>query len=97
MDLTLPSVGKHKLRSQGEHHRYNPQTIHLLQRATREDNYELFQEYTRCVDDEHAGTLRSCMDFAFPRQGVPLEEVEPVDSIVRRFKTVAMSYGSISQ
>lgn len=97
VDLTLPSVGKHKLRSQGEHHRYNPQTIHLLQRATREDNYELFQEYTRCVDDEHAGTLRSCMDFAFPRQGVPLEEVEPVDSIVRRFKTGAMSYGSISQ
>ena len=96
-DLSLPSVGKHKLRSQGEHHRYDPETIHLLQRATREDNYTLFKEYTRRVDDERTGALRSCMEFVFPEQGVPLEEVEPVESIVRRFKTGAMSYGSISQ
>mgnify|MGYP003369863827 CR=1 FL=1 len=97
VDLSLPSVGKHKMRIQGEHHRYDPETIHLLQRATRENNYSLFKEYTQRVDDERTGALRSCMEFVFPKQGIPLEEVEPVESIVRRFKTGAMSYGSISQ
>ena len=96
-DLTLASPGRHKLRSGGETHRYNPQTIHLLQKATREGSYELFQEYTKLVDAEQTGYLRSLMEFAYPEHGVPLEEVEPVESIVRRFKTGAMSYGSISQ
>ncbi len=96
-DLTLASPGRHKLRSGGETHRYNPQTIHLLQKATREGSYELFQEYTKLVDAEQTGYLRSLMDFSYPEHGVPLEEVEPVESIVRRFKTGAMSYGSISQ
>ena len=96
-DLTLPSIGRHKLRSQGEEHRYNPQTIHLLQRATRENNYEMFREYTKLIDAENTGYLRSLMEFNYPEQGVPIDEVESVDSIVRRFKTGAMSYGSISQ
>ena len=96
-DLSLSSTGRHKLRSGGETHRYNPQTIHLLQKATREGSYDLFREYTKLADAEKTGYLRSLMDFRFPEQGVPIDEVESVDSIVRRFKTGAMSYGSISQ
>lgn len=96
-DLTLSSMGRHKMRSQGEEHRYNPQTIHLLQQSTKEGNYKRFCEYTKLADSENTGYLRSLMDFAYPEVGVPLEEVEPVDSIVKRFKTGAMSYGSISQ
>ncbi|OUN25398.1 glutamate synthase large subunit [Pseudoflavonifractor sp. An85] len=97
VDLTLPSVGRHKMRSQGEEHRYNPQTIHLLQQSTRTGDYRLFQQYTAQVDQERYGTLRSLMEFNYPEQGVPLDEVESVESIVTRFKTGAMSYGSISQ
>ena len=96
-DLTLDSVGRHKSRSQGEEHRYNPETIHLLQESTRRGDYEMFKEYTHLVDREESGYLRSLMDFRYPEEGVPLEEVESVDSIVQRFKTGAMSYGSISQ
>ncbi|MGN1314785.1 MAG: glutamate synthase large subunit [Lachnospiraceae bacterium] len=96
-DLTLTSMGRHKMRAQGETHRYNPQTIHLLQQATKEGDYEKFKEYTRLVDQEETGYLRSLMDFNFPEKGVPLKEVESEESIVKRFKTGAMSYGSISQ
>ena len=96
-DLTLSSLGRHKMRSQGEEHRYDPKTIHLLQQSTREGSYEKFEEYTRLVDSENTGYLRSLMDFNYPREGVPLEEVESVESIVKRFKTGAMSYGSISE
>ncbi len=96
-DLTLSSAGRHKMRSQGEQHRYNPQTIHLLQQSVREGSYEKFVEYTRLVDGENTGYLRSLMDFAWPGAGVPIEEVESAESIVKRFKTGAMSYGSISQ
>ena len=97
VDLTLDSIGRHKERSQGEEHRYNPQTIHALQTATREGDYALFKKYTEMVDREETGYLRSLMDFNYPEQPIPLEEVESVDSLVRRFKTGAMSYGSISQ
>lgn len=96
-DLNLDSVGRHKLRSAGEKHRYNPQTIHLLQQASQGGDYRLFKEYTHLVDQEDSGYLRSLMDFNYPQNGVPIEEVESVDSIVTRFKTGAMSYGSISQ
>ena len=96
-DLTLESVGRHSFRSQGEHHRYNPATIHLLQQSVWQDDYTMFQEYTGQIDKEETGYLRSLMDFRYPKEGVPIEEVESVDSIVRRFKTGAMSYGSISQ
>ena len=85
------------MRSGGEEHRYNPATIHMLQKATRDGNYEEFKQYTQMVDKEETGYLRSLMDFVYPEKGVKLEEVESVDSIVRRFKTGAMSYGSISQ
>ncbi len=97
VDLTLDSLGRHKSRSQGEEHRYNPETIHLLQESTRRGDYEMFKQYTSLVNQEESGYLRSLMDFKYPGEGVPLEKVESVDSIVKRFKTGAMSYGSISQ
>ncbi|MCD7765898.1 MAG: glutamate synthase subunit alpha, partial [Lachnospiraceae bacterium] len=96
-DLTLDSMGWHKSRSGGEHHRYNPCTIHLLQESTRTGNYQMFKEFTELVNQEESGCIRNTMDFIYPEQGVPIDEVESVDSIVKRFKTGAMSYGSISQ
>ena len=97
MDLTLDSIGRHKMRSGGEEHRYNPATIHMLQKSTRMGDYGMFKEYTKMVDEERSGNLRSLMDFNFPEKGIPIEEVESVEDIVKRFKTGAMSYGSISQ
>ena len=85
------------MRSQGEKHRYNPQTIHLLQQSAWTGDYSLFKEYTKLVDQEQSGYLRSLMDFAYPSSEISIDEVESVDSIVKRFKTGAMSYGSISQ
>ena len=93
------SIGTHKARSNQEEHLYNPETIHLLQQATWRDDYNLFKQYTSCLNEEHKHvTLRSTLDFRFADDGgIPLEEVESVESIMRRFKTGAMSYGSISQ
>ncbi len=97
-DLTLDSSGRHKMRSGGDAHLYNPATIHLLQEATKRGDYSLFKEYTRLVNEEEKGAnIRGLMDFHFPKKGIPLEEVESADSIVTRFKTGAMSYGSISK
>lgn len=96
-DLTLGSLGRHKMRSQGEKHRYNPQTIHMLQQATREGDYDKFTTYTAMVDAEETGYLRSLMDFNYPENGIDISEVESEESIVKRFKTGAMSYGSISE
>ena len=97
VNLELTALGRHKERSQGERHRYNPQTIHKLQQATREGSYEKFKEYTAMVNAEKTGYLRSLLEFSAPEAGVPLEEVEDERSIVMRFKTGAMSYGSISE
>ncbi|MCR5398423.1 MAG: glutamate synthase large subunit [Lachnospiraceae bacterium] len=96
-DMTLNSVGRHKMRAQGEQHRYNPKTIHMLQTATREGDYEKFKLYTSMVDREETGYLRSLMDFNYPDQGISIDEVESEADIVKRFKTGAMSYGSISE
>ena len=98
VDTTLDSVGKHKYKSGGEEHLYNPQTIHMLQQSTRRGDYEMFKQYTEMVDEEGKKiNLRGQLDFNFPKKSVPLDEVESVDSIVTRFKTGAMSYGSISK
>ncbi|MCF0133627.1 MAG: glutamate synthase large subunit [Blautia sp.] len=96
-DLTLDSVGAHKSRSQGEEHRYNPATIHLLQQSTWTGSYDLFKEYTAKVDAEGHGNLRGLLDFKYADTPLSLDEVESVEDIVKRFKTGAMSYGSISQ
>ena len=97
-DLTLDSKGRHKMRSGADVHLYNPATIHLLQESTKRGDYNLFKQYTDLVNsEERDANIRGLMDFNFPKKGVPIEEVESVDSIVTRFKTGAMSYGSISK
>ncbi len=100
-DSTLDTVGAHQLRSgpDKEDHMYNPLTIVTLQRAVQSGDYGIFKQYTAMVDDEtKPHTLRGLLDFVkSPDGGIPIEEVEPVSEIVKRFKTGAMSYGSISQ
>ena len=100
IDITLDSSGDHKLRSGSDKddHLYSPETIITLQKATREGSYELFKKYTDLVDSEVPHTLRGLLEMKFDENGgIPLDEVESVESIVKRFKTGAMSYGSISQ
>lgn len=97
-DTTLDSEGAHKMRSGKEEHLYNPQTIHLLQLATHTGDYNTFKEYTALVNkEEGVKNLRGLMDIKFPKKEINIDQVESVDSIVKRFKTGAMSYGSISK
>ena len=97
-DVTLDSIGHHQMRSGADEHLYNPETIHLLQESTRRGDYELFKEYTKSVNKEDSiKNLRGLMDFNYAAKPLPIEEVEDVDTIVTRFKTGAMSYGSISK
>ncbi len=101
VDTTLDSVGNHKLRRgpNCEDHLYNPETIVALQEATQKGDYGRFKEYTALVDSvEKPHTLRALLKIDYDKSSaIPIEEVEGVDSIVRRFKTGAMSYGSISE
>ena len=100
IDITLDSSGDHKLRSGNDKddHLYSPETIIALQRATREGDYEKFKQYTKLVDSDVPHTLRGLLELKFDENGgIPLDEVEPIENIVKRFKTGAMSYGSISQ
>ncbi|MGF1453246.1 MAG: glutamate synthase large subunit [Opitutales bacterium] len=94
----LDAGGMYQWRKDGEYHLFNPQTIHLLQKATRTGSYETFKQYSGMIDNQAANlaTLRGMMGFRKKRHPVPLEEVEPVESIMKRFKSGAMSYGSIS-
>ncbi len=96
---TLDVGGEWQWRKNGEHHLFNPHTIHLLQKATRTGNFKTFQQYSRMVNDqsEKIGTLRGLLKFKGGSGPIPVEEVESVEEICRRFKTGAMSYGSISQ
>ena len=94
----IESRGSHKFRSGKEEHLYNPQTIHLLQSATRTGSYDMFKQYSRLITEEmNPVSIRALLDFNFPETAVPLSEVESAESIVKRFKTGAMSYGSISE
>lgn len=95
----LDSGGVFQFKPDGEEHMYNPETIHIFQRAVREGSYDLYNEYKQKLqgEDVEKYTLRSMMDFVSQRQPVNLNEVEPVERIVQRFKTGAMSYGSISE
>ena len=90
--------GEYQWRREGEHHLFNPETVYRLQHATRSGRYDLFKEYTQAVDDQSKvlTTLRGLFQFAPDRTPISIDEVEPVSSIVQRFSTGAMSYGSIS-
>ena len=97
---TLPVGGEYQWRREGEPHLFDPETVFRLQHATRSGRMDIFRQYTARVDDqsERLMTLRGLFRFAEgARPPVPLEEVEPVSEIVKRFSTGAMSYGSISQ
>lgn len=96
-DNTLESGSNFQWRKTGEHHAFNPSTIHTLQWACRQGNYQLFKKYSEMANEERVGFLRHLFSFNSSRQALPIDEVESVDSIVRRFKTGAMSFGSISK
>jgi glutamate synthase (NADPH/NADH) large chain len=96
----LDGGGEYQWRREGEYHLFNPETVFRLQHSTRTKRYAIFKEYTKLVDDqsEHLATLRGMFRFKEgSRPPVPIDEVEPVSSIVKRFATGAMSYGSISK
>ena len=99
INMELADSGAHKFRSGKEEHLFNPQTIHLFQKACWTNDYSAFKQFTSTVDNMGADGvhLRSLLDFNYaPDGGIPLEEVEPVSSIVKRFKGAAMSYGALS-
>ncbi|WP_028784359.1 glutamate synthase large subunit [Thalassobacillus devorans] len=94
----LEAGDEFQYRENGEDHQYNPHTIHLLQHACRSNNYDLFKEYSQLLTDERNNlqSLRGLLKFK-KRRSIPIEEVESVDDICKRFKTGAMSFGAISQ
>ena len=91
--------GQYQWRQDGEYHMYNPETIHKLQYSTRTNNYKIFKEYSALMDStsQKLCTLRGLLDLKFADQPIPIDEVEPVESIMKRFATGAMSFGSISK
>ena len=94
----LQPGGRYKWSAGAEHHLFNPESIHRLQKAVRSGNYATYKAYAELVNDQsqQLSTLRGLLDLK-PGEAVPLAEVEPVEGLLRRFKTGAMSYGSISQ
>jgi glutamate synthase domain-containing protein 2/glutamate synthase domain-containing protein 1/glutamate synthase domain-containing protein 3 len=94
----LPVGGLYQWRSEGEAHLFTPEAIHHLQKAARTGSFEVYKAYARLIDDQSKNrcTLRSLLDFK-PNTSIPIEEVEPAENIMKRFKTGAMSYGSISK
>jgi glutamate synthase (ferredoxin) len=95
----LDPGGQYQWRADGEYHLFNPQTVHKLQIACRTNNYDVFKEYSELVNERsrNVATLRGLMDLKVAETPIPIDEVEPVEEIVKRFKTGAMSYGSISK
>lgn len=93
----LESGSDYQWRSNGEHHAFNPKTIHTLQTATRKNDYGLYRMYAEMANEERIGFLRNLFQFNSTNPSIALEDVEPVESIVKRFKTGAMSFGSISK
>ncbi|MFF2484721.1 glutamate synthase large subunit [Paenibacillus sp. NPDC058071] len=95
----LDSGGEYQWRKDGEDHLFSPQTIHTLQMASRANDYKLYKKFSNLVqgEDKKFMTLRSLLQFKDGQQSVPLEEVESIESIFKRFKTGAMSFGSISK
>jgi len=99
VNTELDAGGQYQWRDNGEHHLFNPQTIHKLQTACRLGSEKIYREYAELINNQAKNlcTLRGLLDFKFTDKPLPIEEVESVESIVKRFKTGAMSYGSISQ
>jgi glutamate synthase (ferredoxin) len=91
--------GQYQWRAEGEYHMYNPETVHKLQYSTRTNNYRIFKEYSALMDStsQKLCTLRGLLDFKYADQPLPMNEIEPVESIMKRFATGAMSFGSISK
>src|SRR5207245_2700924 len=96
---TLDTGGQYQYRREGEYHLFNPETVHKLQYACRSNNYQVFKQYSELVNNQarRLCTLRGLFELKFADKPIPIEEVEPVESIMRRFKSGAMSYGSISK
>jgi len=96
-EVNIDQGGNYQWRARGEHHTLNPETIHLLQQATRRGDYTIFKEYSKAIhaQEDSLNTIRGTMEFA-QSESIPIEEVEPVSEIVKRFFTGAMSFGSIS-
>ena len=94
----LEAGGRYQWRADGEHHLFNPESIHRLQKAVRTGNYATYKAYAELINDQsrQLNTLRGLLELK-PGEPVPLAEVEPIESLLKRFKTGAMSYGSISQ
>jgi glutamate synthase (NADPH) large chain len=94
----LPVGGLYQWKRKGEFHLFNPQTIHLLQYATRMNDYNTFKKYSALINsqEEKACTLRSLLQFKHNRASISIDEVEPAENIYKRFATGAMSFGSIS-
>src|SRR5204863_1249487 len=97
--VTLDVGGQYQYRQEGEYHLFNPQTIHKLQHACRSNNFKVFKEYSTLVNNQARKlcTLRGLFDLKLADKPIPIEEVEPAEAILKRFKSGAMSYGSISQ
>ena len=94
----LEPGGIYQWKPENEYHQFNPQSVHLLQQATWNDRYDLFKKYSRTVNQlsEKASLLRGLMDFKNDREAISIDEVEPLENILKRFATGAMSFGSIS-
>ena len=95
----LDAGGEYQWRKEGEFHMFNPETVHKLQLACRTNNYKTFKEYSQLINvqEKNYCTLRGLLDLKSGLKPIPIEEVEPIEAIMKRFKTGAMSYGSISK
>ncbi len=96
-DPKLKDLGIYRFRKAGEYHAFNPQVFKSLHKAVRTESFEVFKDYIKAVDSRPASNLRDLLDYSQARKPVPLEEVEPVEDVVRRFTTQAMSHGSVSR
>ncbi|MGF1578414.1 MAG: glutamate synthase large subunit [Gemmataceae bacterium] len=96
---TLDVGGHYQYRKDGEYHLFNPESVHKLQNAVRTGNYNVYREYSELINNQAKNlcTLRGLFQFKFAANPIPIEEVEPIENIMQRFKSGAMSYGSISK
>ena len=94
----LPEGGIYQWKRRGEEHLFNPSTVHLLQHATRSNDYSVYKNYAKAINEqsEKHFTIRGLLDFAHHREAIAIDEVEPAENIMKRFATGAMSFGSIS-